>query len=64
MKLQIVFNYIEELTGKKKQGSMSFNNIVAGATHEGIKQFAKAITGLFASIQDYKIYTIKKEEVI
>lgn len=63
MKIQIIFNYLEDVTGKQKQGSITFNNIVEGTTEENIKKFATTIMRLML-VQDYKIFKIETKEII
>lgn len=64
MKLNIVFEQTEELTGKKVKRSLTFNNLNGNPEDDKIKQFVSAIMRLMTNVEEYRIYKIQTVEVI
>lgn len=64
MKLNIVFEQTEELTGKKVKRSLTFNNLYKNPEDNQIKKFVNAIMSLMKNVTEYRIYKIQTVEVI
>lgn len=64
MKLNIVFEQTEELTGKKIKRSLTFNNLYGNPDDSQIKRFVSAVMKLMKNVQEYRIYKIQTVEVI
>lgn len=64
MKLNIVFDQTEELTGKKVKRSLTFNNLNGNPTDDKIKSFVHAVMRFMNNVDDYRIYKIQTVEVI
>lgn len=62
MKLKIVYDIIEEITGKAKSLSRTFSSLVAGVADEGLKKFAQAYVGL-TNANEHNAYKIETKEL-
>lgn len=63
MKIQIIFNQVDDL-GKKAKRSITFNNVFGSPDDPAIKKFAQTIVGLMEGVEDYNIYKVVTTEVI
>lgn len=63
MKIQIIFNQVDDL-GKKAKRSITFNNIFGSPEDPAIKKFAETIIKLMNGVEDYRIYKVETTEVI
>ena len=62
MKLKIVYDIVEEITGKVKSLSRTFSSLVEGVADEGLKKFAQAYVAL-TNANEHKAYKIETREL-
>ena len=62
MKLKIVYDIVEEISGKAKSLSRTFSSLVEEVADEGLKKFAQAYVAL-TKANEHKAYKIETSEL-